>query len=132
MITLFENEDFILKSTGHDYDFVGIVETKTEKPLTFFFEETLFPTDEDDEDCEWCIDENETQLKGVWEGLKPYEENDDVDEAEDLAFRLSATSWLTTRDDGSTGFLSDPKERGWFLSLIKNYCPDRLKDIPWA
>ena len=45
MKTLFENNDFILKSTGHDYDFVGIIETKTEEPLTFFFSEQL---------CEGC------------------------------------------------------------------------------
>lgn len=132
MITLFENEDFILKSTGHDYDFVGIIETKTEKPLTFFFEETLFHTDEDDEDCEWVVDENETQLKGIWEGLEPYQDDDDTDEAENLAFRLNATSWFTTRDDGSTGFLSDCKGRGQFLAIVKNYCPERMKDILWA
>lgn len=132
MITLFENEDFILKSTGHNYDFVGIIENKNEKRLTFFFEETLFPTDEDDEDCEWEIDESETQLKGVFEGLIPDENNGYADEAEHKAYLLSATSWFTTRDDGSTGFLSDCKERGWFLALIKNYCPERLKDIDWT
>lgn len=132
MITLFENEDFILKSTGHDYDFVGVIETKTDNPLTFFFEETLAPTDEDDEDCEWEVNEDETKLMGVFENLKPYEDNDDVDEAEDIAFHLSATSWFRTRDNKSTGFLSDPKGRGQFLALVKAYCPERLKDIPWA
>ena len=132
MTTLFENEQFRLLLTGHDYDFVGIIETKTEKPLTFFFEEELMPDDEDDEDCDWVVNEDETQLKGVFENLKPYEDSDDVDEAEDIAFRLSATSYFRTRDDKSTGFLSEPRERGQFLALVKKYCPERLKDIAWA
>lgn len=125
MTTLFENEDFILKSTGHDYDFVGIIETKTSKPLTFFFDEET--------DDEGCVFEDETKLLDVYKGLKSYDENDEgLDEAEEIGYRLGANDWFTTRDDGSTGFLSDCKERGWFLALIKNYCPEKLKEIPWA
>ena len=52
MITLFENNDFILKLTGHDYDFVGIIENKNEERLTFFFDEDVAPLDENDEDSE--------------------------------------------------------------------------------
>ena len=131
MITLFENEDFILKSTGHDYDFVGIIETKTEKPLTFFFSEELLAGDEDDwEDCQ--INEDETRLLGVYEGLKPYDEDDYTDEENDMAMSLFADSFFRTRDDKSTGFLSYPRERGQFLALVKAYCPERLKDISWA
>lgn len=127
MTTLFENNDFRLLSTGHDYDFVGIIETKTENPLTFFFDETLTPSDEEDEDCEWEVDESQTELKAVFENMP-----DDADVVQETAFDLSATSWLRTRDDKSTGFLSDCLERGWFLALIKNYCPDKLKEIAWA
>jgi len=131
MITLFENEDFILKSTGHDYDFVGIIETKTEKPLTFFFSEELLAGDEDDwKDCQ--INEDETRLLGVYEGLKPYDEDDYTDEENDMAMSLFADSFFRTRDDKSTGFLSYPRERGQFLALVKAYCPERLKDISWA
>lgn len=132
MITLFENEDFILKSTEHDYDFVGFIEQKTEKPLTFFFEEVLVPTDEDDEDCEFEVVESETQLAGYWEGPDISKKNDGTDEVEDLAFRLGATSWLTMDDDKSAGFLSEPQQRGWFLALIKNFCPEQLSKISWV
>ena len=55
MITLFENNDFILKLTGHDYDFVGIIENKNEERLTFFFDEEVAPLDENDEDSEWEV-----------------------------------------------------------------------------
>jgi hypothetical protein len=133
MKTLFENNDFILKSTGHDYDFVGIIETKTEEPLTFFFSEELVPHEESEEDewdsYEWedNIDESETELKAMLENLP-----DDADEVEKTAFRLRADSFFRTRDDRSTGFLSNPQERGQFLALIKHYCPEQLSQIAWA
>ena len=130
MITLFENEDFILKSTGQDCDFVGIIETKNDTPLTFFFAEDIHPKDEED-DCEWEIDENKTYMKGDYSGLED-DETGGKEEKEDLMYRLNATSWLTTREDKSTGFLSDCQERGWFLALIKAYCPDQLCNISWA
>ena len=138
MVTLFENNDFRLELTGHDYDFVGTIETKTGKPLTFFFNEELIPYDPDDENCgEWVPDEDKTELLDVYEGLKPYDYNTDEgeDEAEDIASRFlncDHVSWFTTRDDNSTGFLSDCRERGQFLALVKNYCPEQLKNIPWA
>ena len=124
MITLFENEDFILKSTGHDYDFVGIIETKCDEPLTFFFDEET--------DIEGEVYEDLTEFVEVWKGLKEYEDGDEVDEAEEMAYANGANDWFRTRDDKSTGFLSCPKERGQFLALVKAYCPERLKDIPWA
>ena len=136
MKTLFENDDFILKSTGHDYDFVGIIETKTEEPLTFFFSEELCPHSEEDEEDwdEWAyyIDESETKLLEVKEGLKEYNEETDEDEEQDEAEHLGADSYFRTRDDRSTGFLSDPRERGQFLALIKHYCPEQLAQIAWA
>lgn len=58
MTKLFENGDFILYLTGHDYDFVGIIETKTDKPLTFFFSEELFDRDEEEEE-NWDSDEDD-------------------------------------------------------------------------
>lgn len=138
MKTLFENNEFILKSTGHDYDFVGIIETKTEEPLTFFFSEELVPHEESEED-EWDsydwednIDESETRLLDMQEGLSEYDEETDTDEEQDEAERLQADSYFRTRDDKSTGFLSDPRERGQFLALIKHYCPEQLSQIAWA
>lgn len=122
MTTIFENNDFILKSTGHDYDFVGIIETKTEEPLTFFFSEEL---------CD--SDESQTRLLDVYEGLREYGgPDDDPDEEESTAESLQADSYFRTRDDRSTGFLSEPRQRGQFLALVKNYCPDQLENIPWA
>lgn len=138
MKTLFENNDFILKSTGHDYDFVGIIETKTEEPLTFFFSEELVPHEESDEDdwdsYDWedNIDESETRLLDMQEGLSEYDEETDTDEEQDEAERLQADSYFRTRDDKSTGFLSDPRERGQLLALIKHYCPEQLSQISWA
>lgn len=138
MITLFENSDFTLLLTGHDYDFVGIIETKTTAPLTFFFSEELFSADQDDfDDTEADVDESQTRLLDVYCGLKPYDPDtgdpfNDEDEEQDIAMDLGATSWMRTRDDKSTGFLSDPKERGQFLALVKAYCPERIADIPWA
>ena len=130
MITLFENNDFILKSTGHDYDFVGIIENKNNERLTFFFDE--------DTDVDGVVYEDMTKLLGVYANLKTYDEETDNgwDEAQDVAERMDSQygqiEWLTTRDDGCTGFMSDCKERGWFLALIKAYCPEKLKEIPWA
>ena len=136
MITLFENSDFRLELTGHDYDFVGIIETKTDTPLTFFFSEELCEHEESDEEefdsYDWddMIDESQTRLLDVYQGLK--ENNSDNDEEQDVAMELGADSYFRTRDDRSTGFLSDPRERGQFLALVKNYCPEQLKNIPWA
>ena len=143
MKKLFENDDFILSSTGHNYDFVGIIETKTEKPLTFFFSEELVEHDHNDEDdwdsYDWEseIDEDKTKLIDVYEGLQAYDDEsgdpyNDEDEEQDTAMSLGADSFMRTRDDRSTGFLSDPRERGWFLALVKEYCPDKLKEIDWA
>lgn len=124
METLFENNDFILKSTGHDYDFVGIIETKCDEPLTFFFiEET---------DIEGEVYEDMTEFVEVWKGLKEHDDNDDFDEAEEIAFANNANAWFRTRDDKSTGFLSDPRDRGQFLAIVKTYCPEKLALIPWA
>ena len=142
MITLFENEDFILKSTGQDYDFVGIIETKTEEPLTFFFSEQL---------CEGCdegiyweddIDESKTELLGVHQGLKEYDsETDDPEDDEEqntaemywMANKgIDHVGYFRTQDDYSTGLLSNPQERGQFLALIKAYCPEKMKEIHWA
>ena len=140
MITLFENEDFILKSTGHNYDFVGIIETKTEEPLTFFFAETIGDGIGDVDDYESDVDESKTVMLDVFEGLEAYDEDSDSDYDEEqetaegymMANDYDHVSYFRTRDDKSTGFLSNPKERGWFLALIKAYCPDKLKEIPWA
>ena len=130
MITLFENSDFILKSTGHDYDFVGIIENKNNERLTFFFDE--------DTDVDGVVYEDMTKLLGVYANLETYDEETDKgwDEAQDVAERMDSQygqiEWLTTRDDGCTGFMSDCKERGWFLALIKAYCPEKLSEISWA
>lgn len=147
METLFENNDFILKSTGHDYDFVGIIETKCDEPLTFFFSEEYVPVMEDgeeydeDEDYEWVTDESKTALLGVSKGLKEYDydTDDGYDEEEEEAecYRMAnpdveSVGWFRTRDDKSTGFLSDCKERGQFLALIKAYCPEKLDRIAWS
>ena len=135
MTTLFENDDFRLLSTGHDYDFVGIIETKTESPLTFFFSEELCEHDESEEDdwdgYQWedMVDESETKLLEVHEGLK---EDDYKDETQEVIFSTGADSYFRARNDKSTGFLSNPRERGWFLAIIKAYCPEQLKNIPWA
>lgn len=135
MEKLFENEDFILSSTGRDYDFVGTIEVKGDKPLTFFFSEELIPTDEEDEDCEWVVNENETEFKGAYCDVEPYDEEsgDGYDHAEEVAQDCDATSWFTSsKKDEWSGFLSDPKQRGWFLALIKAYCPEKLNSLPWV
>ena len=138
MTQIFENNEFLLYSTGHDFDFVGIIETKTEEPLTFFFSEELCEHQEGDEDdwdsYDWedMIDESQTRLLDVYEGLKEYDGDADTDEEQDTADGLGATSCFRTRDDRSTGFLSDPRQRGQFLAIVKNYCPERLKEIAWA
>lgn len=124
MTTIFENKDFSLKLTGHDYDFVGTIEAK-EKPLTFFFDEET--------DDEGCIYEDETRLLDVYSDVKPYDENDDgLDEAEQIAMDICAMSYFTVSPERGVGFLSDCKERGQFLALVKNYCPEQLKNIFWA
>lgn len=138
MITLFENEDFILKSTGHDYDFVGIIETKCDEPLTFYFSEELIPQEESEEDgledydFESCIDESKTELLEVYKGLEEYSCDTEDDEEQDIAESIDAQSYFRTRDDKSTGFLSDQRERGQFLAIIKHYCPEKLDRIAWA
>lgn len=128
MEILFENRDFVLKSTGHDFDFVGIIETNTDKPLTFFFS---YETDDEGE-----VLEDTYELIDVYSGLQINEDKDEEDEAECIVWRkmmmYDNVEYFTTRDDGHTGFLSNPNERGAFLALIKNYCPERLKDIAWA
>ena len=130
MEKLFENEDFILSSTGHDYDFVGIIETKGDKPLTFFFSEELCNKEREDGDWDVCdIDESQTELLDVYKGLR---NDEDDDEEQDMAMQFCADSYLRTRDDKSTGFLSDCRERGQFLALIKTYCPEKLNCIAWA
>lgn len=141
--TLFENSDLRLSSTGHDYDFVGTIEVLSDKPLTFFFAETLCQVIDEDgtEYDEWEPDESATRLLDVYAGLKPYDEDtdDDNDEAENVANCLyhgedidHIDYFTQTKEEGWSGFLSDPKQRGWFLALIKNYCPEKLADIPWA
>lgn len=138
MITLFENDDFILKSTGHDYDFVGIIENKNDERLTFFFDENVAPLDENDEDSEWEVLEDMTKLRGVYANLATYDEEtgEGWDEAEEIAEYIDSEyghiDWFTTREDKSTGFLACPKDRGQFLAIVKSYCPERLKDIPWV
>lgn len=139
MEKLFENEDFVLSSTGHDYDFVGVIETKCDEPLTFFFSEELLEKPEDfvDDYDDWdgsLIDEDKTELIEVCKGLKEYDETDGdgLDEEQDTAMSLGADSYFRTRDDKWTGFLSEPRERGQFLALVKHYCQERLKDIPWT
>lgn len=123
MKKIYENDEFILSLTGHDYDFVAIMETKTDKPLTFFFSAVLMPTDEEDEDCEWVVNEDETELELVCNDTMTDEEIDDA------MFRCSATSYFQTRDDRSTGFLADCKERGELLAIVKNYCPEKLDEV---
>ena len=140
MKTLFENNDFILKSTGHDYDFVGIIETKTEEPLTFFFSEQLCDCIDEVDDYESDVDESKTELLDVYEGLKAYDYDSDSDEDEEqetadsymMGSDCDHVSYFRTRDDRSTGFLSNPQERGQFLALIKAYCPEQLSQISWA
>ena len=138
MKTLFENNDFILKSTGYDYDFVDIIETKTEEPLTFFFSETVADGIGDVDDYESDVDESKTELLDVYEGLKAYDSDSDEDEEQETAdsYMMGSdcdhVSYFRTRDDRSTGFLSNPQERGQFLALIKAYCPEQLSQIAWA
>ena len=129
-ITLFENEDFSLNLTGHDFDFVGFIESKKATPLTFFFREVLVPYCGGEDDYE--PDEDKTELIGVYEGLSTHNEDDDTDAAEEIACDIEASCWFTLEEGQWAGFLSDCKQRGWFLALVKNYCPERLKDIPWA
>ena len=130
MNTLFENNDFILKSTGHDYDFVGIIETKTEEPLTFFFSEQLCDCIDEADDYESDVDESKTELLDVYDGLKENEEQETADSY--VMGDFDHVSYFRTRDDRSTGFLSNPQERGQFLALIKAYCTEQLSQISWA
>ena len=140
MKTLFENNDFRLLSTGHDFDFVGIIETKTEQPLTFFFGETIADGIDEVVDLDSDVDESKTRLLDVYQGMKKHDEDSDTDEDEEQETAMNYlhandydnVSFFRTRDDRSTGFLSDPRERGYFLALIKNYCPEQLAQIAWA
>ena len=144
MKTIFENNDFALHLTGHYFDFVGIIETKTEAPLTFYFSEEGVELEDEDGTTydEWEPDEDKTRLLGVHKGLREYDcECDDPedDEEQNLLddYRMKypeadSIDYFRTRDDGSTGFLSDPRERGFFLALVKAYCPEALKEIEWA
>ena len=132
MKLLFENEDFRLLLTGHTYDFVGIIETKTDNPLTFFFSEELVPHDESDEedrdgyDLDANIDESETELNEVCYNILSDEE------ADEEMFKCNAISYFRTRDDKSTGFLACPQDRGQFLALVKHYCPEKLNEVETA
>lgn len=140
MKQIFENEDFRLYTTGHDYDFVGIIENKTEEPLTFFFAETVADGIGDADDYESDVDESKTVMLDVYEGLKAYDEDSDPDDDEEeemaagymMGTDCDHVSYFRTRDDRSTGFLSNPQERGQFLAIIKNYCPEQLSQIAWA
>lgn len=138
MTQIFENNEFRLYSTGHDYDFVGIIETKTEEPLTFFFGETVADGIGDVDDYESDVDEQKTELLDVYQGMKEYDGESDTDEQQETAESYmfandyDHVSYFRTRDDRSTGFLSDPQERGQFLALIKAYCPEQLSQIAWA
>lgn len=138
MKQIFENNEFRLLLTGHDYDFVGIIETKTEEPLTFFFGETVADGIGDVDDYESDVDEQKTELLDVYQGMKEYDGESDTDEQQETAESymfandFDHVSYFRTRDDRSTGFLSDPQERGQFLAIVKNYCPERLKEIAWA
>ena len=138
MEKLFENEDIILSSTGRDYDFVGIIETKGDEPLTFFFSEELCESIDEADDYESDVDENKTELLDVYRGMSNGEDDSDNDEEQETADSYMAAnnfdhvSYFRTRDDKSTGFLSDPQERGQFLALIKAYCPEKLNCLPWV
>ena len=138
MTQIFENNEFRLYSTGHDYDFVGIIETKTEEPLTFFFGETVADGIGDVDDYESDVDEQKTELLDVYQGMKEYDGESDTDEQQETAdsYMMGSdcdhVSFFRTRDDRSTGFLSDPQERGQFLALVKAYCPEQLSQIAWA
>ena len=138
MKTLFENNEFRLLLTGHDYDFVGIIETKTEEPLTFFFSEQLCDCIDEADDYESDVDESKTELLDVYQGMKEYDGESDTDEQQETAESYmfandyDHVSFFRTRDDRSTGFLSNPQERGQFLALIKAYCPEQLSQISWA
>ena len=123
MEKIFENDEFVLSLTGRNYDFVAIMEMKTNEPLTFFFSEALMPTDEEDEDCEWVVNEDETELELVCDEQMTDKQIDDA------MFRCSATSYFRTRDDKSTGFLADCKERGQLLAIVKEYCPEKLDEV---
>lgn len=126
MITLFENNDLRLELTGHFYDFVGTIEVKSNKTLTFFFHEELNPMEADDEDCdEWEVAEDETELAGICENMSE-------EEAEDYASLNCYSHFTHSKDNDWMGFLSSCQQRGWFLALVKNYCPEQLKNIPWA
>ena len=138
MTQIFENNEFRLYSTGHDFDFVGIIETKTDEPLTFFFSETVADGIGDVDDYESDVDEQKTELLDVYQGMKEYDGESDTDEQQETAESYmfandcDHVSYFRTRDDRSTGFLSNPQERGQFLALIKAYCPEQLANIGWA
>lgn len=72
-----ETEDYIVKTTGHDYDFASTIENKTDRTLHFVMDE----------------DESyETDAEGkhiVWR------ETDDEDEIEDLdGFEIAPLDWI--------------------------------------
>lgn len=130
METLFENNDFILCSTGHDYDFVGTIEVKRNESMYFFFsEDWVLPNDKEDDEYERedYIIEDETKLLKVFYGL-----SESGTEEIGKICSLGADSALFVESGDSAGFLSCPLERGWFLALIKAYCPEKQKEIPWA
>jgi hypothetical protein len=125
-----------LNSTGHDYDFVGIIESKHDSPITYFFEDfDVGGLSEEhymsDYDKERDLDESKCKLRIEYYGIDE-ENEDDENEITDTFLSIGNCSYFTLKPFETTGFLSDCKQRGWFLALIKRYCPERLKDIPWA
>lgn len=130
METLFENKDLRLSLTGHDYDFVGTIEILSDKSMSFFFSEELYPEVDDDgtEYDEYKVAEDETELVDVAYGLT----EEEAEEQASLYCDGNVTSATYSKEDDWTGFLSSCQQRGWFLALVKHYCPERLKDIAWA
>lgn len=136
MITLFENEDFILKSTGHDYDFVGIIESKHDSPITYFFEDhDVEGLSEEhymhDYDKERDLVESKCKLSIEYYGIDKDNEDDEY-EIDNTFIMVENCSFFTLKPFESVGFLSDCQQRGWFLAIIKAYCPEQLEKISWA
>ena len=132
METLFENNDFILKSTGHWYDFVGLIESKHKEPITFIFEEEDVEGLSEEHyayyyDRELDLDESKCKLSAVYDGM-------DKEYAKEVDFNgdFGQCSPFTLNPFESVGFLSECQQRGWFLALIKHYCPEKLDRIAWA
>lgn len=135
METLFENDGFVLRSTGHGYDFVGFIVSKSDRPRTFFFEEHDVEGLTEEHyanfyDKELDLDESRCRLGAEYVGIKEGSEHDDFAISE-LRILVENCSHITLEPFECIGFLSNCQQRGWFLALVKAFCPDRLKDIPW-